>query len=164
MKADSFCEKVFPLRLQFCPPQPRAAEDALSLHIESSSVDNEPLERPMINDEKSKLIAENARLVKENAELRAKLAAYLEKSELGLDQESWKILVLLYEATGPLTVEQIVTRCNFSSHLAEHHLSILKARSLISTHTLPAKESGAGDTVAYLISPIGSGFVVKHKK
>jgi hypothetical protein len=118
----------------------------------------------MSNDKLSKLIAENARLLEENAELKAKLAAYVEKSELGLDQESWKILKMLYEATGPLTAQQVATRCDFTPNLTEHHLSILKARSLINTRTLPAAASGAADTVAYIISPIGSGFVVKHKK
>src|SRR5690242_1081046 len=98
---------------------------------------------PMSNDKLSKLKAENARLLEENAELKAKLAAYAEKSELGLDQESWKILKMLYEATGPLTPPQVATRCDFTQNLAEHHLAILKARSLISTRTLPAKEPGA---------------------
>ena len=118
----------------------------------------------MNNDEQSRLIAENRRLVAENAELKAKLAAYTEKQEHGLDPVTWKVLTLLFEATSPLTLQQIGTRCDLPPNLVEHQLAVLKVKSLINTRNLPATESGAHDTVAYLISPIGSGFITKHKK
>ena len=118
----------------------------------------------MINDEKSRLIAENKRLLAENAELKAKLAAFSDKLEHGLDPVTWKVLAILFEATGPLTTEQLATRCDISTSLVEHQLAILKVKSFINTRTLPTKQSGAPDTVGYLISPIGSGFISKHKK
>jgi len=118
----------------------------------------------MSDDKLSKLIAENARLLEENRELKAKLAAYTGKQEHGLDPVTLKVLTLLFEATSPLTLQQIATRCDISPNVVEHELAILKVKSLINTRTLPATESGAQDTVAYLISPIGSGFITKHKK
>jgi predicted ArsR family transcriptional regulator len=118
----------------------------------------------MNNDERSRLISENARLVQENAELKAKLAAHTEKLEHGLDPATWKVLNILFEATSPLTVQQIAIRCDIPPNEVEHQLAILKVKSLISTRNLPPKESGAPETVAYLISPIGSGFITKHKK
>jgi hypothetical protein len=126
---------------------------------------------PMNNDEQSRLISENkrlvsenARLIKENAELKAILAARTEKLEHGLDPVTWKVLNLLFEATSPLTVQQIATRCDTFPNEVEHQLAILKVKSLILIRNPPAGESGAPDTVTYLISPIGSGFITKHKK
>src|SRR5579862_1306934 len=117
----------------------------------------------MNNDEKSRLISENKRLTEENAELRAKLAAYTEKLEHGLDPVTWKVLSLLFEAKNPLTVEQLAIRCDISQNEVEHQLAILKVKSLILIRNPTAGEP-APDTVTYLISPIGSGFITKHKK
>lgn len=118
----------------------------------------------LMNDELSRLRSENKRLAAENAELRAKLAEHTEKLEHGLDPVTWKVLNMLFEATSPLTIEQIATRCDLSPNEVGHQLAVLKVKSLINTRNLPAKESGAPDTITYLISPIGSGFVTKHKK
>ena len=112
-----------------------------------------------MNDETTRLKAENERLVARVAELERELAALKAKSQPPpkprFERQTLEILKCFFDTGQILATGQIALHFNLAQSIAKHHLDVLVANGCVAPKRNPADTRTPGGVTGFVITPVG---------